>query len=79
MTTERPYRQPLNETQVRAEVLRCRGTQFDPDIADKLLASPLWTTMFAPANTELRIPLTVVGRAPLRLPFGAQARTANNQ
>jgi hypothetical protein len=79
MTTERPYRQPLNETQVRAEVLRCRGTQFDPDIADRLLASPLWATMFAPANTELRIPLTVVGRAPLRLPFGAQARAANNQ
>ncbi|HYD54631.1 MAG TPA: HD-GYP domain-containing protein, partial [Gemmatimonadaceae bacterium] len=37
MTTERPYRGPLSEAQVRAEVLRCRGTQFDPMIADKLL------------------------------------------
>ena len=26
MTTDRPYRRPLTEAQVRAEVLRCRGT-----------------------------------------------------
>jgi putative nucleotidyltransferase with HDIG domain len=77
MTTERPYRQPLTEAQVRAELLRCRGSQFDPDIADKLLASPLWSTLFAPASLEPRItPLAVVGRAPLRLPFGAQQKTA---
>jgi HD-GYP domain-containing protein (c-di-GMP phosphodiesterase class II) len=80
MTTERPYRRPLTEAQVRAEVLRCRGTQFDPEIADKLLASPLWPTLFAPSSTESRIPpLAVVGRAPLRLPFGAQAKSANER
>jgi HD superfamily phosphohydrolase YqeK len=48
MTTERPYRRPLTEHQVRAEVIRCRGTQFDPEIADRLLSSPLWSTLFAP-------------------------------
>lgn len=53
MTTERPYRAPLTEAQVRAEVVRCRGTQFDPMIADKLLSSPLWATLFAsPAIPE---------------------------
>src|ERR1043166_684246 len=36
MTTERPYRAPLSETQVRTEIVRCRGTQFDPGITDKL-------------------------------------------
>jgi putative nucleotidyltransferase with HDIG domain len=75
MTTERPYRRPLTEAQVRAEILRCRGTQFDPEIADKLLASPLWYTLFAPTGADASIAaLAVVGRAPVRLPFGAQLK-----
>jgi HD-GYP domain-containing protein (c-di-GMP phosphodiesterase class II) len=52
MTTERPYRRPLTEAQVRSELVRCRGTQFDPTITDQLLASPLWPTLFAPTSTE---------------------------
>ena len=77
MTTERPYRRPLTEAQVRAEILRCRATQFDPEIADKLLASPLWHTLFAPSNSDAIVaPLAVVGRAPMRLPFGAQQKAA---
>jgi hypothetical protein len=50
MTTERPYRAPLTEGQVRAEVIRCRLSQFDPQIADQLLSSPLWTTIFTSPN-----------------------------
>lgn len=48
MTSERPYRQPLTEAQVRAEIIRCRGRQFDPVIADRLLASGFWPTLFQP-------------------------------
>jgi uncharacterized domain HDIG len=59
MTTDRPYRRPLTEGQVRAEVVRCRGTQFDPEIADRLLASPLWPTLFAPASNERSITTTL--------------------
>jgi putative nucleotidyltransferase with HDIG domain len=72
MTTERPYRGPLSEVQVRAEVIKCRGTQFDPEIADRLLASPLWHTMFAPSSNHRSIasaPLSVMNsgkRAALR-------------
>jgi len=55
MTTERPYRRPLTEAQVRSEVVRCRGTQFDPDITDRLLASPLWHTLFAPADDNTTV------------------------
>jgi putative nucleotidyltransferase with HDIG domain len=47
MTTERPYRGPLSEPEVRSEVVRYRGIQFDPDIADRLLSSPLWSSLFA--------------------------------
>lgn len=46
MTSERPYRRPLEADQVRAEIVRCRGKQFDPTITDRLLASPLWKTLF---------------------------------
>ena len=52
MTTERPYRLPLTEAQVRAEVVRCRGTQFDPEIADRLLTSAHWHTLFAPTSND---------------------------
>jgi putative nucleotidyltransferase with HDIG domain len=50
MTSERPYRLPLTESQVRAEIIRCRGRQFDPTIADRLLASPTWKLLFAPSS-----------------------------
>jgi HD-GYP domain-containing protein (c-di-GMP phosphodiesterase class II) len=52
MTTERPYRRPLGETVVRSEIVRCRGTQFDPYIADALLSSQLWFTLFPPEVGE---------------------------
>jgi hypothetical protein len=67
MTTDRPYRRPLTEVQVRAEVLRCRGTQFDPGLADKLLASALWQTLFTPTSNERSIaPIAVVGQSEKR-------------
>ena len=50
MTTERPYRGALGEDVVRAELLRCRGRQFDPEIADQLLASDFWNWLFPPAD-----------------------------
>jgi HD-GYP domain-containing protein (c-di-GMP phosphodiesterase class II) len=40
MTTVRPYRGALSEADVRAELLKLRGEQFDPAIVDTLLASP---------------------------------------
>lgn len=48
MTTERPYRGALSEDQVRQEIVRCRGSQFDPGISDQLLASPVWKAIFSP-------------------------------
>jgi putative nucleotidyltransferase with HDIG domain len=48
MTSERPYRQPLTEKQVRAEIIRCRGRQFDPEITDRLVGSNVWQSLFQP-------------------------------
>jgi HD-GYP domain-containing protein (c-di-GMP phosphodiesterase class II) len=46
MTSDRPYRKALGETEVRAELKKFRGTQFDPDICDALLASPEFSRLF---------------------------------
>jgi len=53
MTTDRPYRAALTETQVRAEFVKLRGRQFDPSICDKLLTSPIYLKLF-----DQDVPLT---------------------
>jgi putative nucleotidyltransferase with HDIG domain len=50
MTTNRPYRDALDEELVRAELVRCRGRQFDPQITDRLLENDFWATLFPPSN-----------------------------
>jgi HD-GYP domain-containing protein (c-di-GMP phosphodiesterase class II) len=52
MTTDRPYRKAMGENEVRAELAKCRGSQFDPSICDKLLASPMFSLLFAPDTRE---------------------------
>jgi putative nucleotidyltransferase with HDIG domain len=56
MTTKRPYRGPMGEDEVRSELIRCRGRQFDPEITDRLLASNFWTTIFPPTDRVSRTP-----------------------
>jgi len=38
MTSDRPYRAAMTMEQVRSELTRCRGTQFDPDVVDAFLS-----------------------------------------
>ncbi|HWL41079.1 MAG TPA: HD-GYP domain-containing protein [Gemmatimonadaceae bacterium] len=51
MTTDRPYRAALDAPAVRKELLRFRGTQFDPSICDALLRSADYSKLFAPVLT----------------------------
>ena len=37
MTSNRSYRSVMPQDKVRAEIERCKGTQFDPDIADIMI------------------------------------------
>jgi hypothetical protein len=46
MSSARPYRPGLTPEQVRAEIVRCRGKQFDPDLADRVLSSEVWSRLF---------------------------------
>jgi hypothetical protein len=59
MTTDRPYRAALTEVQVRSEFVKLRGRQFDPNICDTLLTSPIYPKLFdqdlplIPAKAEM--------------------------
>jgi hypothetical protein len=53
MTTDRPYRAALDATSVRKELLRFRGTQFDPQICDALLRSQEYSKLFAPIGSPV--------------------------
>ena len=46
MTTDRPYRAAMTEFEVRAELQKLKGRQFDPWMVDRLVASPLYPTLF---------------------------------
>jgi putative nucleotidyltransferase with HDIG domain len=41
MTSDRPYRRSMSVEEARAEVARCRGTQFDPEVADAFARVPV--------------------------------------
>lgn len=60
MTSERPYRQPLTEAEVRSELVRCRGTQFDPAITDQILSAPVWRQLFPPTVVETLAPRSIL-------------------
>ena len=47
MTTDRPYRKALGEAEVRREILKFRGQQFDPEMCDTLLRSTKFGDLFA--------------------------------
>jgi putative nucleotidyltransferase with HDIG domain len=62
MTSDRSYRRGLSVDEVRTEVERCAGSQFDPAIVGKLLSGPYWNALFAPieADAEARFELKLV-------------------
>lgn len=51
LTTDRPYRPARTHEQVRAELVRCRGTQFDPSICDVVLGQTVWAQLFPSSVT----------------------------
>lgn len=57
MTSDRPYRSALTLEQAKAEIKRCSGTQFDPQIVEAFLSLPdsLWTELRANAAVPFRM------------------------
>jgi hypothetical protein len=70
MTSDRPYRQALGPEAVRAELIRFRARQFDPEICDVLLDSSRYSELFEhmPSREQMRggrirqISTTALGR-----------------
>lgn len=60
MTTDRPYRKKMGEAEVRAELIKMRGRQFDPDITDALLASPYYPLLFSGDDSRGTPSLTLI-------------------
>lgn len=54
MTTDRPYRHALDIREARAELIRFRGKQFDPEICDRILSPEVWVTVYACFEENLR-------------------------
>lgn len=52
MTTDRPYRKKLSLDVVTAELLKCRGTQFDPAMVDVTVSSVAVRRLIASPQTE---------------------------
>jgi len=63
MTSDRPYRKALGESDVRGELVKLRGKQFDPQLCDTLLSSPSFAQLF----TTVRRDLIPIGYIPSRL------------
>jgi HD-GYP domain-containing protein (c-di-GMP phosphodiesterase class II) len=60
MITDRPYRKALGEAEVREELAKHSGTQFDPAICNMLLASPQFSRIFDPSDSGQPIRFTGV-------------------
>lgn len=60
MVSERPYRRMMTEAEVRAEIVQCRGTQFDPSITDKILSAHVWRLLFPPQASGEPTALTLL-------------------
>lgn len=67
MTTDRPYREALTPSAVRAELQRQAGRQFDPVIAGRLASDAFWPEMESALNgtrtSGFQVPLAASGAA----------------
>lgn len=46
ITTDRPYRKALGIEEARAEFIRFRAKQFDPNICDRVVSSEVWSELY---------------------------------
>jgi putative nucleotidyltransferase with HDIG domain len=62
MLTDRPYRKALSGVQVLAELKRCRGTQFDPEMCDVLMASDAFLALLDRPTSTPTVVAALSGR-----------------
>ncbi len=57
MTSDRPYRKGTSFAAAKEEIVRCAGSQFDPQIVELFLAIPHETWLELRASTERSLPV----------------------
>jgi HD-GYP domain-containing protein (c-di-GMP phosphodiesterase class II) len=57
MISDRPYRKALSIQHAQEEIVRCSGTQFDPDVVEVFIKmhSTLWTELRENIGTPYRL------------------------
>lgn len=73
MTTDRPYRAAMGEADVRAELIRLSGKQFDPMLCEKLLTSTFYPALFERQAANTPSEIHIVRRRSLGLRAAAGA------
>jgi response regulator RpfG family c-di-GMP phosphodiesterase len=70
ITSDRPYRRARKFADARAEVIRCRGSQFDPAIVDAFLAVPAeeWERIRLDVETVAVLAADLAERPPMAEP-----------
>lgn len=63
MTTDRPYRKRLGLDVVIAELQKCKGTQFDPELIDVVISSVALRRLIAGSTTAGELPVDAPGRS----------------
>jgi putative nucleotidyltransferase with HDIG domain len=56
MLSNRPYRAALSSETVRRELIRCRGTQFDPAVLRTLLSPSVWEMVLGRVSRDSQPP-----------------------
>jgi len=54
ITTDRPYRKALGIEEARAEFVRFRGKQFDPNICDRVVSAAVWSELYEAFASKTR-------------------------
>ncbi|MDQ1681840.1 MAG: hypothetical protein QOH99_381, partial [Frankiaceae bacterium] len=64
ITAPRPYKRPIKRDAALAELVRCSGTQFDPEVVRAFLAVDGKRMLWAMGPTSWLAGLPLVGQAP---------------
>jgi response regulator RpfG family c-di-GMP phosphodiesterase len=78
ITSDRPYRKARPFSEARKEILRCRDTQFDPDVVDAFLQVPAedWERIRLDVETVAVLSADLAERAPIAT---AEERSAETE
>ncbi|PRY16158.1 HD domain-containing phosphohydrolase, partial [Kineococcus rhizosphaerae] len=81
ITSARSYKKPMSAEQARAEITRCAGTQFDPDVVRAFLSVGLGRLRLVAGPATLLAALPWVGSLPAQAvsTVSAAAQTAGGQ